>query len=187
MHPPSLPSSSSPPRCIGFPPPLIVIVPTLIRLAVLVLDVLGKALAPLRGCWVAEPELLLGGVGGVRAHAADKDCLLCAGFVFASPLRATIPLALLLDCHPDHRRRGRGGILTRRQSPRHATILLVIDELVRESSKELEAAHCPVVCADDLLKKKVGVDANDAEDTEVEPLVPMFGAEIAVQLQLIGS
>ena len=67
----------------------------------LVLDVLGEALAPLRGCWVAEPELLLGGVGGVRARAADKDCLLRAGFVFASPLRATIPLALLLDCLPD--------------------------------------------------------------------------------------
>ena len=61
----------------------------------LVLDVLGEALAPLRGCWVAEPELLLGGVGRVRACAADKDCLLRAGFVFASPLRATIPLAFL--------------------------------------------------------------------------------------------
>ena len=61
---------------------------------------------------------------------------------------------------------------------------LVVDKLVRESSKELEAACRPVVCADDLLKKKVCVDANDAEDTEVEPL---FGAEIAVQLQLIGS
>jgi hypothetical protein len=64
---------------------------------------------------------------------------------------------------------------------------LVVDKLVRESSKELEAACRPVVCADDLLKKKVGVDANDAEDTEVEPLVPMFGAEIAVQPQLVGS
>jgi hypothetical protein len=61
---------------------------------------------------------------------------------------------------------------------------LVVDELIRESSKELEAARRPVVCADDLLKKKVGVDANDAEDTE---LVPMFGAEIAVQPQLVGS
>jgi hypothetical protein len=61
---------------------------------------------------------------------------------------------------------------------------LVVDELIRESSKELEAARRPVVCADDLLKKKVGVDANDAEDTE---LVPMFGAKIAVQPQLVGS
>ena len=41
-------------------------------------------------------SLLLGGVGGVRAHAADKDCLLRAGFVFASPLRATIPLPFFL-------------------------------------------------------------------------------------------
>ena len=123
-----------PPRRIGFPPPLILIVPTPIRLAVLVLDVLGEALAPLRGCWVAEPELLLGGVGGVRAHAADKDCLLRAGFVFASPLRATIPLALLLDCLPDRRRCSRGGVLTHRRSPRHATINLVVDELVRKCS-----------------------------------------------------
>ncbi len=74
-----------------------------------------------------------------------------------------------------------------RRSPRHATILLVVNELVRESSKELEAARRPVVCAVDLLKKKLGVDANDAEDTEVGPLVPMFGAEIAVQPQLVGS
>jgi hypothetical protein len=42
-------------------------------------------------------------------------------------------------------------------------------------------------CADDLLEKKEDVDANDAEDTEVEPLVPMFGAEFAVQPQLVGS
>ena len=175
---------SLPTRRIGFSPPLILIVPTPIGLAVLVLDVLGEALAPLRGCWVAEPELLLDGVGGVRAHAAVKDCLLRAGFVFASPLRATIPLVLLLDCLPDRRRCSRGGVLTRRQSPRHATILLVVDKLVRESSKELEAARRPGVCADDLLKKKVGVDTNDAEDTKVEPL---FGAEIAVQLQLVGS
>jgi len=55
-------------------------------------------------------------------------------------------------------------------------MLLVVNKLIRESSKELEAAHHPAVSADDLLKKKVGVDANDAEDTEVEPLVPMFGA-----------
>ena len=46
-----------PPRRIGFSPPLILIVPTPIHLVVLVLDVLGEALAPLRGRWVAEPEL----------------------------------------------------------------------------------------------------------------------------------
>jgi hypothetical protein len=178
MHPPSSPPSSSPPsRRIGFSPPLILIVPTPIHLV----------LTPLRGRWVAEPELLLGGVGWVCAHAADEDCLLHAGFVFASPLRATITLALLLGCLPDRRRRRRGGVLTRRRSRRHATILLVVDKLVRKSSKELKAARRPVVCAEDLLKKKVGVDANDAEDTEVEPPVPMFGPEIAVQPQLVGS
>ncbi len=43
------------------------------RIAVPGIDVLCKALAPLHRRRVAEPELLLGGVGGVRAHAADKD------------------------------------------------------------------------------------------------------------------
>ena len=151
----------------------------------LVVDVLCEALVPLHR--LAEPELFLVGVGGVRALAADVDCLLRASFAATSSLRAMIPLALFLECLPDHRRRSRGDVLTRRRSPRHATILLVVDELVRESSKELEAARRPVVCEDNLLKKKVGVDANDAEDTEVEPLVPMFGAEIAVQPQLVGS
>jgi len=152
---------------------------------VLGLEVLGEALAPLHR--LAEPELFLVGVGWVRALAADVDCLLCASFAATSSLCAMIPLALFLECLPDHRRRSCGDVLTCRRSPRHATILLVVDELVCESSKELEAARCPIVCVDDLLEKKIGVDANDAKDTNVEPLVPMFGAEIAVQPQLVGS
>ena len=39
---------------------------------------------------------------------------------------------------------------------------------------------------DHLLKKRVGINADDAEDSEVEPLVPMSGGKIAVHPQLIG-
>ena len=39
---------------------------------------------------------------------------------------------------------------------------------------------------DDLLEKKLGVDTNNAEDSEVEPPVPMSGGEIVVHPQLIG-
>ena len=54
-------------------PPPILIVPLPVRFAVLEVDMLSEALAPLHRRGVAEPELLLGGVGGVRAHAADED------------------------------------------------------------------------------------------------------------------
>ena len=37
------------------------------------------------------------------------------------------------------------------------------------------------------VEKKVGIDADDAEDSEVEPLVPMSGGKIAVHPQLIGT
>ncbi len=40
---------------------------------------------------------------------------------------------------------------------------------------------------DHLLEKKVGIDAEDAKDSEVEPLVPMSGGKIAVHPQLIGA
>ena len=40
---------------------------------------------------------------------------------------------------------------------------------------------------DHLLKKRVGINADDAEDSEVEPLVPMSGGKIAVHPQLIGT
>ena len=165
---------AAPPHCIEFPLPLILIVPTLVHLAVLGVDVLGEALAPLHR--LAEPELLLVGISGVGAHAADKDCLPCAVLAAVSPLPSMILLALFLVHPPDHRRCSRGVVLTRCRSSCHARILLVVDELVRESSKELEAAHRPLVCMDNLLEKKVGVDANDAEDTKVQPLVPPNGS-----------
>jgi hypothetical protein len=40
---------------------------------------------------------------------------------------------------------------------------------------------------DHLLEKKVGIDADDAEDSKVEPLVPTSGGKIAVHPQLIGA
>ncbi len=98
---------------------------------------------------------------------------------------------LHLDCLPDCRLRCIGGTIPPRvcirRSPRNPNPRLIVDQLILEPSKELKAAPRPVVCTDDLLEKKVGIDANDAEDTDVEPLVPMFGAEIAVQPQLVGS
>jgi hypothetical protein len=39
---------------------------------------------------------------------------------------------------------------------------------------------------DYLLKIKVGIRADDVEDSEVEPLVSMFSGEIAVHPQLLG-
>ncbi len=89
-----------------------------------------------------------------RAQAADEDSLLFAALAAASPLRMMISLALFLERPPDCMHRCRGGILTHCRSPRHASVLLVVDELVHKSSKELEAFRCPVVCAEDLLEKR---------------------------------
>ena len=66
-------------------------------------------------------------------------------------------------------------------------IPLLVDELVRKLAKEFKAACLLVVRMDHLLKKKVGVDTDDAEDSEVETLVPMSGGEIAVHPQLVGA
>ena len=70
---------------------------------------------------------------------------------------------------------------------RQANPLVVVDELVCELAKEFEATYLLVVRMDDLLGKKVGIDADDAEDSEVEPLVPMSGGEIAVHPQVVGE
>ncbi len=68
-----------------------------------------------------------------------------------------------------------------------ANPLIVVDELIYELAKEFEAAYLIVVRMDHLLENKVGIDADDAEDSEVEPLVQMFSAKIAVHPQLIGA
>ena len=66
---------------------------------------------------------------------------------------------LHLECLPDCRLRCVGGTIPPRvwirRSPRNPNPLLIVDELVREPSKKLEAACCPVVCMDNLLLKKV--------------------------------
>jgi hypothetical protein len=58
-------------------------------------DVLGKAIAPLHRCVVAEPELLLRVVGCVRAHAEDIDRVLCAALNAAPSLSMMSPVAVL--------------------------------------------------------------------------------------------
>ena len=37
------------------------------------------------------------------------------------------------------------------------------------------------------VEKTVGIDADNAKNSEVEPLVPMFGGEIAVLPQFVGT
>ena len=131
-------------------------------------DVLGEAITPLRRRRVAEPELLLCGVAALHLAALEsKDALdrrrCCVGGVHDPP-------------HVLFRRR-----------PRHANPLVVVDELVRELAKEFKAAYHLVVRMDHLLEKKVGIDADDAEDSEVEPLVPISGGEIADHPQFVGA
>jgi hypothetical protein len=55
------------------------------------------------------------------------------------------------------------------------------------SSASLQKNYHLVVRMEHLLEKKVGIDTDDAEDSEVEPLVPMSGGKIAVHPQLIGA
>ena len=77
-------------------PPLVLVVPAPpVLLLTVPSDVLGKAIAPLHGRVVAEPELLLRGVGCVRAHAADIDKVLCAALDAASSLSMMSPVAVL--------------------------------------------------------------------------------------------
>ena len=155
--------------------------------------ILGKALAPLNCCRIAEPELFLGGVGGVRARAADVDGLLLAFLATTPSPHVMFPLAAWLATSSplDCRRRCSYGInhpcFLICCSLRQANPILFVDKHVRETSKELEAACLPVVCTDDLLEKKVCINANDAEDSEVEPSIPMSGGEVVVHPQLIGT
>ena len=154
---------------LNSPPPLVLIV--LMCLGGMCLgDMLGKALAPLNCCGIAETGLLMGGVGGIRACAADVDGLLFVFLANAPPLRVMFPLAvgLATSSPPDCRRCCGDGVnlvprFLIRHSPRQANPLLVVNELVHDSSKELEAACRPVVCRDNLLEKTVGVNTNNAK------------------------
>ena len=157
-------------------------------------EVLGKALAPLNCRGIALPELLLCGVGGVCARAADVGGYFIAILATAPLLHMMFPLAArlasssLLDCWHCYS----GGVrdcpcILFCRCPRQTNPLLIVNELVHKSSKELEAACRPVVCTDDLLVKKVGVNANNAEDSEVEPLCPILCGKIVVHPQLVGT
>ncbi len=120
---------------------------------------LGKALTPLNCRGIAEPELLLGRGGGACARAADVDGLHLAFLATVPPLRVMFPLAarLATSSPPDCRRHCGDGVNLPRFLicciPHQVNTRLVVDKLVHESSKELEAACCSVVCRNGLLKK----------------------------------
>ncbi len=77
------------------PPPSLVIV--LVCFGGMCLgDMLGKALASLNCRGIAEPELLLCGVGGVCARAADVGGYFIATLATAPLLRMMFPLAARL-------------------------------------------------------------------------------------------
>ncbi len=78
------------------PPVLLLTVPS---------DVLGKAIAPLQRCVVAEPELLLCGVSCLCAHAADIGRVLRAALDAAPSLSMMSPLAVLEPKGPPDNRR----------------------------------------------------------------------------------
>ena len=88
-------------------PPLVLVAPTPAPVLLLTVpsDVLGKAIAPLHRRVVAEPELLLRGVGCVRAHAADIDRVLRAALDAAPSLSMMSPVAVLEPKGPPDGRR----------------------------------------------------------------------------------
>ena len=88
-------------------PPLVLVAPTPAPGLLLTVpsDVLGKAIAPLHRRVVAEPELLLRGVGCVRAHAADIDRVLRAALDAAPSLSMMSPVAVLEPKGPPDGRR----------------------------------------------------------------------------------
>ena len=87
-------------------PPLVLVAPAPPVLLLMVpSDVLGEAIAPVHRCVVAEPELLLRGIGCVRAHAADIDKVLCAALDAAPSLSMMSPIAVLEPKGPPDSRR----------------------------------------------------------------------------------
>jgi hypothetical protein len=75
--------------------------------------VLGKAITPFHRHRFAVPELLTCSIGGMHAHAADINRMLCAALDAAPSLIATLHLAALeLKGALDRRRCCVGGIHT---------------------------------------------------------------------------
>ena len=60
------------PFVVVYPPPVL-FAPAPVLLLAVPRNVLGEAIAPLHRRWVAEPELLMRGIGGVRARAAERS------------------------------------------------------------------------------------------------------------------
>ena len=87
-------------------PPLVLVVPAPpVLLLTVPSDVLGEAIAPLHRRVVAEPDLLLRGVGCVRAHVADIDRVLRAALDAAPSLSMMSPVAVLEPKGPPDGRR----------------------------------------------------------------------------------
>jgi len=87
-------------------PPLVLVASAPVLLLTVPSNVLGKAIAPIHRRGVAEPELLLRGLGGggMRAGAANI-CMLCAALDVAPSMSIMFPLAVLeLKGPPDGRR-----------------------------------------------------------------------------------
>ncbi len=128
----------------------------------------------------------------MRAHTADIDRMLLPVLASAPSLNDMIPLdaQLVTNSPPDSRRCCSSGVHDP-PPPRvlfcrcffQAFLPLLVNDLVCKPSKELKAAGCPVVRTDNLLGKNEGIDTDDAEDSAVKPLPPMFGGKIAVHLQ----
>ncbi len=79
-------------QCI---PPLFLVAPPPVPVLLLTVpsDVFGEAITPLPRRRVAEPELLLRSVGGVRAHTADIGRMLHAALDAAPSLIVALHLA----------------------------------------------------------------------------------------------
>ena len=85
-------------------PPLVLVASAPVLLLTVPSNVLGKAIAPIHHCGVAEPELLLRGLGGMHAGAASI-CMLCAALDVAPSMSIMFPLAVLeLKGPPDGKR-----------------------------------------------------------------------------------
>ena len=78
-------------------PPIVLVTPIpSVLLLTVPSDVLGEAITPLHCRRVAEPELLLRGIGGMRAHAPDINRMLHAA------LDAVPSLIVALNLSPCH-------------------------------------------------------------------------------------
>ena len=154
-------------------------------------NVLGKALTPRNCRGIAEPELLLGGVSGVRARAADIDGFLFAFLTTTLPLRVMFPLAVqLATSSPPNCRCHCGNDINLPCFLIRRSLQRIPSWLPTSSSASLPKnlrQFVILLSVRTTCWKKVRIDANNAKDSKVEPPVSMSGGKNAVHLQLIGA